>query len=190
MRTRYGALLAFMLFACERESPRPDTREAPPAPAVSAKLAGFGECRLNHCTVHFAQSVTGDGTSLSLSRCASPSPTCGTPAGQLTPEGFEQVREIAGQLAAETLAERYGCPGCADGPVTTLALHHADGRVTEHSFDPSRLEQLPLSLRRAAALVNEASEALAHCTRTPHFEPSSSCAAELAKGAGQAAAIP
>jgi hypothetical protein len=181
------------------EAPSPPTAPAPenaaPKPTaaatvVPAELTGFGNCRANRCTVHFAQASRGDGETLVVQRCEPREPKCEPRTGQLTAAAKEQASALAARLAAEPLKTTYGCPGCVDGPAYTFVVHRPDGRATEHSVDPLDPQGLPASLNDALAFARAAVTAVDECTANALMQPAPSCEAIMMKTKGLRMGVP
>jgi len=185
MRTSIILLIALMAFGCSKSEPSAELAPMPESepPAVVAQLSGFGECRMNKCTAHFAVDASGDASSLSASRCPEPRPECGLLKGTLTDAGRAQVKALTQALwkEKEKLKPAVGCAGCADGPVMEVVLHHREGFESRHRFDPSHTGELPASLRAAASFFDTVEASLRTCKSSASFTPDATCAPELAK---------
>jgi len=185
MRTQFILLIALMALGCSNSKgsgETPPLADLEPPPTV-AQLSGFGACRMNKCTVHFAVDASGDPSTLTASRCPEPRPECGLLKGALTEAGRAQVKALTHALLNEKdkLKPAVGCAGCADGPVMEVVLHHRDGIESRHIFDPSHTSELPASLREATAFFDTVEASLRSCKSSPSFTPEATCAQELAK---------
>jgi hypothetical protein len=149
---------------------------APFAAAVPAHLDGFGKCRASRCELNLAAHATGDAATFSFARCAEPGAGCTEQRGQLTEPALTHVRALAERLQAEDLRPAYGCPGCTDGPIHELVLHHADGSQTRHLVDPTQAELLSPTLREVESLIAAVVDAAATCRGTELLTPEQGCA--------------
>ncbi len=80
--------------------------------------------------------------------------------GMLTTDAAGQLEQILEALAGQSLETRYGCPGCADGPVAYLTLTFEGGAVTS-TYGKG---DAPAVLAALDALVAKATAALETCT--------------------------
>ena len=80
--------------------------------------------------------------------------------GILTTDAAGQLGVILEALAGQSLATRYGCPGCADGPVAHVKLTFEGGSVTT-TYEKGNA---PAVLTALDTLIGKATTALETCT--------------------------
>lgn len=171
------ACLAFALLAlgCAK-SPEPVAVAAAPELAATAPakhvhaLSGvFGACQMG-CRFDFrelegdkprvTQTYHRDGPELRFE-------------GVLTPAGREQLTKLGAMLANANLEATYGCGVCVDGSDNKLVLEHADGRVTEHSYD-AQYPQGP-ALQAVDPLLQRIESSFYTCTSNELIELGAEC---------------
>jgi hypothetical protein len=181
MRHVWPLFLAVGCAVAKEVPPLPAAKSEAPVAAPTEKqlpppeLAGFGKCKINHCTFHFAQAATGDATTALRDRCDESVADCKPLQGSLTSQALSKVHDLAARLEQTKLEEVYGCPACADGLAYHVVLHHKDGRVTKHSADPEYTEELPPVLAEVMAFSKAIDDAVSECRASDLVTPSTNC---------------
>lgn len=91
--------------------------------------------------------------------------------GMLTAEGLGAVYTTMAALRDVPLADRYGCPDCADGGASQVTLARA-GEVSSHTYE---YRNPPAELVELDALLHELMDALETCASTAYLEIDPSC---------------
>ena len=91
--------------------------------------------------------------------------------GRLTPAGRRDLASALAALDVESLRPTYGCPDCADGGATDIAIRTAARTVkTEYSFRGP-----PVALERMDAIGMEVLGALDRCRSTARIAVDAGC---------------
>lgn len=91
--------------------------------------------------------------------------------GRLTANAQGQLDDMAFDLADRELRPRYGCPGCADGGISSIELRVGDD-VSAHQYEH---ERPPEALAAINALVDDIIEALSTCESNARVQVSAGC---------------
>ncbi|MCB9536579.1 MAG: hypothetical protein H6704_09970 [Myxococcales bacterium] len=146
-------------------------------PIVAGGGNSFGEC-LEGCVSDLRiegspLDVEGacDVTTLTICDNGGPDAPCTTHGGTLTVAGHDRARALGAALVGVELAERYGCPDCADGGASTVQLVRA-GAASAHEYETGNP---PDVLADADAFVQGLMNALRTCQATEHVRPAPDC---------------
>lgn len=173
MTNRLATLLT--LAACSGGTTDPGTTStgdtaSPATPQILTAGRQFGEC-VGTCTLR----VQFDGADLVFEAGEYDLDTVDvTNLGTLTAAGLSAYDAALADLAARSLEETYGCPDCADGGASTMTLAHADGTVSEHTWEYGNP---PEDLLATDPLLQTAIDALARCEDAPEVTVSAGCTA-------------
>jgi len=89
--------------------------------------------------------------------------------GRLTARARDDLDEIAADLADRELRPRYGCPGCADGGISSFELRVGDD-VSAHQYDHERPPEVLAPLNK---MVDDIVDALSTCQSSPRVRVTS-----------------
>ncbi|MBN2716635.1 MAG: hypothetical protein JXX14_12330 [Deltaproteobacteria bacterium] len=143
--------------------------------AITAGGKSFGEC-MGECQFSFEASVLDNGecASVTLNVCGWGADSCTrVNTGLLTPTGNAKLSGLAVELSGHALNDVYGCPDCADGGASQLALTMSG--VEKHiSYE---FGNPPAILSSADAFTSSVINALNICVSNENIVVDDSCIA-------------
>ena len=142
--------------------------------AISGGENSFGEC-MGECQYTFATHAANSGecATVTLDICGWGTDGCTrSNSGTLTPLGNAKMSGLAMELEGAELAAVYGCPDCADGGASQVALT-LDGTVRTVSYE---FHNPPDVLERADEFTASIITALNTCTNNENIVVDAACA--------------